>query len=145
MGAATARGRTGSPEPFPPPRLPGRSREDHRPFLSGCWRRLSGFSSAGSGRKTQGKVSCCERSLRERAGNGGTRDVRHGGAALLLPSTLEPSFSSSSPRSPSRLLGNIKSDLQSAILPPPPCPQHRDLILSHLNPPLPKELQQKLN
>lgn len=71
------------------------------------------------------------------------RDVGHGGAALLLPSALEPSFSSSSPRSLSRMLGNIKSDLQLATLPPPPRPQHREVILSHLNPPLPKELQQK--
>lgn len=73
------------------------------------------------------------------------RDAGHGGAALRLPSPLEPSFSSSSPRSLSRMLGNIKSDLQLAILPPPPCPQHRELILSHLNPSLPKQLQQKLN
>lgn len=49
----------GSPEPFPPPRLPGRSRGDHCPFLSGSWGRLSGLSSAESDRKTRGKVSCC--------------------------------------------------------------------------------------
>lgn len=55
------------------------------------------------------------------------------GFLLILPGSL------------TRMLGNIESDLQLAILPPPPCPQHRELILSHLNPPLPKELQQKLN
>lgn len=119
MGAAAARGRCESPEPFSPPRL--------RAGVVGITVRFC--LGAGEGFQDSlllnlaGKPGVKSLAARGRCGREpGT--AGHGGAELL-PSALEPGCSSSSPRSLSRMLGNIKSDLQLAILPPPPCPQHR--------------------
>lgn len=131
VGAAAAGGRAASPEPFPPSPLSGRSRGDH---CLGAGEGFQGSLLLDLAGKPGGKFLAARGRCGRELGTAG-----HGGAALLLPSALVPGFSSSSPRSLSRMLGNIKSDLQLSILPPPSCPPIAQRVNSFSLKPSPSE------
>lgn len=103
------------------------------PLLSGCLGRLSGVLSAGSDTENTGE-SCSGSLLRELVVGERELDAEERTSTAHRRASPHPS------RSLARTLGNLKTDSQLAVLPPPSSPQKRLRRLSSfsLNSPTPR-------